>query len=267
VLVTDYSRDVTLLLPPRLTASARSIQEAARRRGLRTVQLPTFDMPDDLTARHVHAGPSFADAVAARLGIALLEAPAEWLARLPDRFTQRSVQLIRIHEAWSLTHPVFAKSPNDKSIRAMIYTDGTKLPGLDAVEQDTLVLVADVVRFDTEVRLHVLDNAVVGASRYARGGQRDLGPAPRDAVAFGTDLLAAVGHTLPSAIVIDVGTIDGSWAVIEANAAWASGCYTTDPAVALDVLLRAARPIGTLTAHDRQFTRPIPATAPTRARP
>jgi hypothetical protein len=247
---------VTLLLPPRLTASARSIQEAAHRRGLRTVQLPTFDVPDDLTARHVHAGPSFADAVAARLGIALLEAPAGWLAQLPDRFTRRGVQLMPISEAWSLARPVFAKSPNDKSVRAMIYTDGTKLPGSDAVEPDTPVLIADVVRFDTEVRLHVLDNTVVGASRYARGGQRDLGPAPPDALVFGTDLLAAVSHTLPSAIVIDIGTIEGTWAVIEANAAWASGCYTTDPDVALDVVLRAARPINTLTAHDRQFTRP-----------
>lgn len=247
---------MTLLLPPRLTASARAIQEAACRRGLRTVQLPTFDVPDGLTAAHLHAGPSFADAVAARLGIALLEAPAQWLATLPDAFTRRNVRIMPIREAWSLAYPVFAKSPNDKSIRAMIYTDGTKLPGPDAVEPDTLVLVADVVRFDTEVRLHVLDNAVVGASRYARGGQRDLGPAPHDALAFGTDLLAAVGHTLPSAIVIDVGTLDGDWVVIEANAAWASGCYTTDPAIALDVVLCAARPIGTLTAHDRQFTRP-----------
>jgi hypothetical protein len=239
-----------------LTASARSIQEAAHRRGLRTVQLPTFDVPDELTAQHMHAGPSFADAVATRLGIALLEAPTGWLATLPDRFTRRGLQLMLIREAWSLKRPVFAKSPNDKSIPAMIYTDGTKLPGPDAVEPDTPVLVADVVRFDIEVRLHVLDNAVVGASRYARGGQRDLGPAPRDAVAFGTDLLAAAGHTVPSAIVIDVGTLEGSWVVIEANAAWASGCYTTDPDVALDVILRAARPIGTLTVHDRQFTRP-----------
>ncbi|HEY3748370.1 MAG TPA: ATP-grasp domain-containing protein [Pseudonocardiaceae bacterium] len=247
---------MTLLLPPRLTASARSIQEAAHRRGLRTVQLPTFDVPDDLTARHVHAGPTFADAVATRLGIALLEAPDGWLAGLPDQFTRRGVRLMPIREAWSLAHPVFAKSPNDKSVRAMIYTDGTKLPGSDAVEPDTPILIADVVRFDTEVRLHVLDNAVVGASRYARCGQRDLGPAPRDAVVFGTDLLTAVCHTVPSAIVIDVGMLEGSWAVIEANAAWASGCYTTDPDVALDVVLRAARPISTLTAHDRQFTRP-----------
>jgi hypothetical protein len=125
-----------------------------------------------------------------------------------------------INAAYALRHPVFVKSPNDKSIRAMIYTDGSRLPDRDTVKSDTPVLVSDVVRFDTEVRLHVLDRDVVAASRYAEFGQLSLGDAPRDAVAFGTDLLAAVGDTLPSAIVVDVGLVDGAWAVIEANAAW-----------------------------------------------
>ncbi|MFI5613744.1 hypothetical protein [Amycolatopsis sp. NPDC051903] len=71
--------------------------------------------------------------------------------------------------------------------------------------------------------------------RYAR---HDLGPAPRAAVAFGSELLDAAGHTVPSGIVIDVGTPGGDGAVIEANAAWASGCYTADPDIALAVILR-----------------------------
>ncbi|MBP2479226.1 hypothetical protein JOF53_008098 [Crossiella equi] len=230
-----------LLLPPRLTASADAIRDAARRRGLDVVQLPSFELPEGLVARHVHAGPSFADVVAPALGIALLEAPEDWLARLPRELTRRAVRAMAIREAWGLRRPVFVKSPNDKSIRAMIYTDGTKLPGADAVDPGTPVLVAEVVRFGVEVRLHVLDRAVVAASRYATGGQRDLGPAPREAVAFGAELLARFGDGLPSAIVVDVGTVDGEWAVIEANAAWASGCYTADPEVVLDVVLRAGR--------------------------
>jgi hypothetical protein len=57
----------------------------------------------------------------------------------------------------------------------MIYTDGSRLPGPDAVDPDSPVLVSDVVRFDTEVRLHVLDKTVVAASRYAQSGQRCMG--------------------------------------------------------------------------------------------
>ncbi|MET8356751.1 ATP-grasp domain-containing protein [Micromonospora sp. NPDC005171] len=73
--------------------------------------------------------------------------------------------------------------------------------------------------------------------------------------AFGTDLVAGYGHTLPSAIVVDVGLVDGSWAVIEANAAWASGAYVADPDLVLDVILRAASPTASVAARDRQFIR------------
>jgi hypothetical protein len=44
-------------------------------------------------------------------------------------------------------------------------------------------------------------------------------------------------------------------AVIEANAAWASGLYTSDPQRALDVLLRAAAPVQSIAARDRRFLR------------
>ncbi|MEW1587723.1 ATP-grasp domain-containing protein [Micromonospora vinacea] len=78
---------------------------------------------------------------------------------------------------------------------------------------------------------------------------------PPDALAFGTDLVAGFGHTLPSAVVVDVGLVDGRWAVVEANAAWASGAYVADPDLVLDVVLRAAGPTASVTASDRQFIR------------
>ncbi|GLZ34753.1 hypothetical protein Lesp02_69400 [Lentzea sp. NBRC 105346] len=244
---------MTLVLPPRLTASAEAIRDAARRRGLTTVQLPTFDVPGDLRATNLHAGPSFADVVAPKLGIVLLEAPAGWLTELPGELTRRDVRLTPIGEAYAIRHPVFVKSPNDKSIKAMIYADGSRLPGPDAVERDTPVLVSEVVRFDAEYRLHVLDGSVVAASRYAEDGRLSLGTDTVDAEKFGADVLAAT--TLPSAIVVDVGRIGGDWAVIEANAAWASGCYVSDPDRVLDVVLRAAGPAAAVGDHDRRFLR------------
>lgn len=246
---------VTLVLPPRLTASAEAVRDAARRRGLRTVQLPTFAVPDGLRAAHLHAGPGFADAVAPALGIALLQAPADWLARLPRAFTRRQIDAVPIQEAYALRRPAFVKSPNDKGIRALVYTDGSRLPGPDEVDPRTPVLVSDVVEFTDEYRLHLLDGAVHTGSRYAEGGRLSLGPLPDGAAAFAEELLAECGATLPSAVVVDVGRVGGRWAVIEANAAWASGVYTADPDRALDVVLRAAGPATALTARDRPFVR------------
>ncbi|WP_245730479.1 ATP-grasp domain-containing protein [Micromonospora pallida] len=245
----------TLVLPPRLTASAQHLRDAAHRRGLRTVQLPTFEVPAGTRADHLHAGPSFADAVAPLLGIAPLEADPGWLTRLPRELTRREITLVAIGEAYELRRPAFVKSPNDKNIPAMIYTDGSRLPGPDAVDRQTPVLVSDIVDFTAEYRLHLLDGGVHAGSQYAEHGRLCLGPPSSDALAFGTDLLAGYGHTLPSAIVVDVGLVDGHWAVIEANAAWASGAYVADPDLALDVVLRAASPTASVSVRDRPFIR------------
>ncbi|MFG2286669.1 ATP-grasp domain-containing protein [Streptomyces sp. NPDC048595] len=247
---------MTLVLPPRLTASAEAVRDAAHRRGLRTVQLPTFAVPDGLRAGHLHAGPSFADVVAPALDIALLQAPEDWLARLPYDYTRREILAMPIREAYELRRPAFVKSPNDKEIRAVVYTDGSRLPGPDQLDPQTPVLVSDVVEFTAEYRLHLLDGAVHTGSQYAERGKLRLGPLPSDASAFGAELLDAYGHTLPTAIVVDVGVVDGRWAVVEANAAWASGIYAADPRRALDVVLRAAGPIGAFGTRDRPYLRP-----------
>lgn len=255
--MTDVSR--TLVLPPRLTASARALRDVALRRGLRVVEPAGHAAAEEWAGRaamHLHAGPSFADVVAPALGIALLEAPADWLARLPRALTRREIRATPIGEAYGLRRPAFVKSPNDKGIPALVYADGSRLPGPDAVDPATVVLVSDVMTFTVEYRLHLLDGAVHAAGRYAEGGRLRLGPADGDAVVFGREVLAAAGETLPSAIVVDVGRDDaGRWAVIEANAAWASGCYAADPGRALDTVLRAAGPATDLSPHDRGFVR------------
>ncbi|MER7748213.1 ATP-grasp domain-containing protein [Streptomyces bacillaris] len=252
-----------LVLPPRLTASARALRDAAVRRGLSVAESAGFSVPPEPAgaergrAVHLHAGPSFADAVAPGLGIALLEAPADWLAHLPYAFTRREIRAMPIGEAYRLRRPAFIKSPNDKSISALVYADGSRLPGPDAVDPDrTVVLVSEVMTFAAEYRLHLLDGAVHTGSQYAERGRLRLGPPDPGALTFGRDLLAAAHRTLPSAIVVDVGVDDeGHWAVVEANAAWGSGCYAAVPDRALDVVLRAARPRTELSSYDRDFLR------------
>lgn len=233
----------------------QAVRMAAEHRGLATVRLPTFDVPPGLAAEHLHAGPEFADAVASRLGIALLEAPVDWLARLPRGLTRRRIAAVPIRQAWQLRSPAFIKSPNDKRIKAMIYSDGTRLPGPDAVDADTVVLVSNLIDFISEHRLFVLDGQVHAASQYAEDGRLHIADAPADALAFGKELLAEIGANVPSAVVVDIGDTADGWVVIEANAAWASGCYHADPDQVLDVVLRAALPVGRVLDRDKPFLR------------
>ena len=245
----------TIVFPPRLTASAERVRDAADLRGLTTTSLPTSDVPGDLTADHLHAGPTFADAVAPRLGIALLEAPPTWLADLPRRYTRRTITAMPIAAAWNLRSPAFIKSPNDKSLRATIYTDGTRLPGADAVDAGTTVLVSEIVTFSAEYRFHLLDGMVHTSSQYAADGALHGRPCPDVVLARAGAMLADLAATLPSAIVVDLGVVDDRLAVIEANAGWASGTYAADPGRALDVVLRAAGPADAVGSDDRRFVR------------
>ncbi|MEV4925360.1 ATP-grasp domain-containing protein [Streptomyces roseoverticillatus] len=87
------------------------------------------------------------------------------------------------------------------------------------------------------------------------GGRLALGPLPEAARALGAGVLAEACAALPSAIVIDVGLVDGRWAVVEANAAWAGGLCTACPDRALDVILRAAGPADDVAFRDRAFIR------------
>jgi ATP-grasp domain, R2K clade family 2 len=245
-----------IVLPPRLTETAEALRGAAEDRGFETVQLDSFTLPPWLRARHLYGDTHFADAVAGPLELGLLEAPEGWLTSLAEEFLLREVRLMTMGEAHQLGSPLFIKSANDKTVPAMIYVDGSRLPGPDAIDPGVRVLVSDIAHFRAEVRLHVLDGHVHVAQQYAADGRRSRGAASLEALAFGERLLAAEAERLPSAIVVDIGLTDAGWAVIEANAAWASGGNGADPQLLLDVVLCAARPVSTIDDRDRPFLRP-----------
>ncbi|MEU9080076.1 ATP-grasp domain-containing protein [Kitasatospora sp. NPDC048538] len=277
--------DTVLLLAPRINETGLQLRTAAGRRGLRAAVAQAWQAPPELlgSAVHVYGGPLFADAVGRELDLALLEPPADWLARLPHALTGRQVACTTLAEARRLRRRAFVKPPADKLFAARVYPDGGALPGPELLDGDTPVLVSEVVRFRSEYRLFVLDGTVRAASRYAVDG--DLSVAPlgttndsgangsgaadaevdaaeaADALAFTAEVLAASGPgaALPSAVVVDVGlTDDGRWAVVEANAAWASGGYAADPEGVLDVVLRAGGPAARLPGSDRPFLRELP---------
>ncbi len=242
-----------LLLAPRINETGTQLLTRARRRGLRAHTAVRWDVPAELVGlrpAHLYGGPLFADVAAGVLGVAPLEPPVDWLAELPEELLARRVECITLAEARGLRRPAFLKPAADKLFPPRVYTDGSGLPGPDALDDDTPVLVSEVVAFAAEYRLFVLDGAVRTASRYAVDGDLAVAPdVPPDALAFAADVLAVVDVGVPA---------DGTWAVVEANPAWASGGYACDPDAVLDVVLRAAGPADALAPGDAAFARPVP---------
>ncbi|MFD8483061.1 ATP-grasp domain-containing protein [Kitasatospora sp. NPDC059673] len=253
----------TLLLAPRINETGLQLRTAAGRRGLRAFTASSWRAPQELLGQRVHlyGGPLFGDAVGRALGLGLLEPSADWLAALPRELTGRTVELTTLGAARRLAGPVFVKAPADKHFAARVYRDGGDLPGPELLDGDVPVLVSEVVQFAVEYRLFVLDGAVRAASRYARDGELSIGAPESDGLqAFAAEVLAASAECapLPSAAVVDVGRTPGGWAVVEANAAWASGGYACDPDAVLDVVLRAAGPLHQLPDGDQPFLRELP---------
>ncbi|MEV0535463.1 ATP-grasp domain-containing protein [Kitasatospora sp. NPDC050463] len=258
--------DAVLLLTPRINDTGLQLRTAAGHRGLRTHTATAWRAPEELLGSpvHLYGGPLFADAVGGAFGLALLQPPDDFAAGLPAELTGRRLALTTLAEARRLRRPMFLKPPGDKLFPAKVYPDGSGLPGPDALDDDTPVLTSEVVRFHREYRLFVLDGEVRAASRYAVDGDLDVAPLDEDpyhaeVTAFAADVLAASAAVLPSAVVIDVGPLDGDrWAVVEANSAWASGGYACAPEAVLDVVLRAGGPAGDLPETDRRYCRKLP---------
>ncbi|MFB4313521.1 ATP-grasp domain-containing protein [Actinomadura sp. 21ATH] len=251
----------TLVLSPRYTTDSRTLRTAAVAAGWGVERLGGWRVPDWLLGRDVvpYGEPLFVEVIAARLGLAMLDAPAGWLPALPARHLGRRIELSTLGEARTLPGPVFVKPADGrKGFAGAVYTDGAGLPPAAARPDDTPVLVADPVTWEVEFRCFVLESRVVTLSPYLRGGELAQGADGRwhaspeersQARDYSAEVLAEVD--VPAGIVIDVGRIAGhGWAVVEANSAWGAGVYGCDPARVLDVLARARVPRGRLTAAD-----------------
>lgn len=250
-------------MPKAETPTTFALTMAARARGMAVVAVHDVD---DLEASggYVYGGPRFAQFVAERLDLALIEPVDTWLPSLPRAFTQRSVQLIRAEDLRHVGGAVFVKPPREKGLEARVYAAGD-LPESGDFSRDELLLISDPVRWQQEYRLFVLDQRVLTGSRYQSYGRPDFAALDSDpdasAVrAFAEELLGQVGDSLPSAVVIDVGWIgsgddDRRLAVVEANMAWFSHRYECDPDHVLDVVMRAAGPRTDLLDRDAPYVR------------
>lgn len=240
----------TLILTPRFTPDSQALWRAAMDLGWDVERLATFRVPDHLRAVPdpvLHIEALFGPAIAAELGLSLLQTSEDWLPRLPEEYRRRKVDLTTLGRVRASGTTAFVKPPNDKSFPARVYHP----EGLPEGDDDAPVLVSEVVAWEREYRCFILDRRIQTLSIYLQRGalQRDSDYATTDAEraeveAFLSPVLKDARVDLPRAVVLDVGVIEGrGWAVVEANSAWGSGIYGCDPAQILHVLRYAQTPV------------------------
>ncbi len=249
----------TLILTPRFTEDAQALWRAATQLGWDVERLRSWQVPEELRSIAdpvLYLEGLFGQTLAAQFGLRLLEPPLDWLPNLPVEFRQRQVSLSTLGACREIVEPAFIKPPNDKSFTARVYT-GAELP-LE-YDDDTPVLVAEVVTWQKEFRCFILDRQIRTVSVYLRDGvlQRDS-PEERlrqrnfaateselaEVESFVRKILTDTRIDLPRTAVLDVGVIaNRGWAVVEQNAAWGSGIYGCDPVRVLEVLRYAAVPL------------------------
>jgi hypothetical protein len=240
----------TLILTPRFSSDSQALWRAAGQLGWGVERLSSWRVPDELRSVPepvLYLEALFGPTLAEQFGLRLLEPPVDWLPQLPEEYRKRRVALTTFGAARLLTEPAFIKPPNDKSFLASVCT-GPELP--HGYDEDSPVLVAEVVTWEKEFRCFVLDRQPRTLSVYLRGGelQREQGFAASEAElaeaeSFVRTVLGDARVDLPRAAVLDVGVIAGrGWAVVEQNAAWGSGLYGCDPGQVLEVLRHAAVP-------------------------
>ena len=240
----------TLILTPRFTEDAQTLWRTAGQLGWTVERLTTWRVPEELrsaTEPVLYLEALFGPTLAEQFGLRLLEPAVDWLPRLPEEYRKRQISITTLREARLLPEPAFIKPPNDKSFPARVY-EGSELP--QGYDEESPVLVSEVVVWEKEFRCFVLDRKLRTMSVYLRNGelQREQGfeaseSELAEASAFVQSVLADQRVELPRTAVLDVGVIAGrGWAVIEQNAAWGSGIYGCDPVQVLDVLRYASVP-------------------------
>jgi hypothetical protein len=233
--------------------------------GWQVERLSSWRAPRHLRASQpvLYGEPLFAAVVADTLDLVILEPPFSWIADIPYEYRLRRIEYTDLGKARNQTQRAFIKPADDKCFPARVYDSGLDLPSLEILSASTPVLISEPVHWEVEFRCFVQDRRVTTHSAYSRNGELAQGedgdwPATSSeidgALQFIGSVLADSRVELPSSVVVDVGIIsDRGWAVVEANASWASGIYGCEGAKVLEVLAGAVKKKEDLTEADKRW--------------
>ncbi|MBU6954400.1 ATP-grasp domain-containing protein [Hahella sp. HN01] len=210
---------LTLVIPEKNDPERDSVAAAWNAAGGEVSRLGRFWEPPsyDPAKVRVYGNDTFALVLAQKLGLALISPADDLLVQLPQQALQRSVTLLPLSGAMTLSFPAFLKPAAPKLFKAAVYATPDDLAAeTRGLEPDTPVLHSEIVQFACEIRCFVWRGDVLDAAVYEGDGALD------DGLVFARQL--AQSEHLPTTCVIDIGYIpQRGWAIIEANAAWGAG--------------------------------------------
>ena len=242
------------MLSPQQGEDSIRLRAAALRRNWSVVRWSSWQLPPGLKGRDacLYASPLFAERVSQLLGLKFTEPPDDWLLSLPRSLLHREIMSTTLREARSHEKRAFFKPAAFKTFTAGVYASGGQLPDESKADQETPVLISEVVHWESEFRFFILDGKAVTGSPYYRNGKSaevvgestSAWPSSPEEFALAKNTAEAAyratADSLPRSVVIDTGYIRGlGWAVIEANPSWGSGLYGCDESLVLDVIAAA----------------------------
>lgn len=233
----DKFSNLLLIISDKPDIERDSVAEAWERGGGEVLRLGRFWDPPDLERDRVrvYGSDSFSLVLAQKLRLAMVSPPDDLPVRLDKAWLKRDIRLSPLGDLSNEDLPAFVKPAAPKLFRAGVYDDlGTLRRECEGLEDDTPVLVSEIVEFVAEARCFVLNGKVKTCAVYE-------GVADTDEAARFIQRMAE-STELPASCVIDAGLLaGGGWAVVEANAAWGSGLNGCDPVQAAECIASASR--------------------------
>ena len=83
-----------LMLSPRYSSDSKALRAAAIKMGWSVERRDDWRAPDRLRGQDIvlYGEPLFAEVIAARLSLALIDAPFDWLLKLPLHYRRRTIE-------------------------------------------------------------------------------------------------------------------------------------------------------------------------------
>lgn len=191
----------------------------------------------------------FCETVASQMNWTLKRNPLNWLATLPNEYTNRNVMFSNLKEAKKLTTEKFIKPADAKVFQAKIYSSGEELN--KTLDDGTPVLISDVMKFTSEYRCIVKNREVISSCCYwYRTRQMENMSQPAEfnlsknynnnyfeVVSFVNNMLKDEKVRCTDSFVVDVGRFDkDKYAIIGDKQTYNSNLYGCDAVAMLDAI-------------------------------
>lgn len=193
---------------------------------------------DTLTGKPlaIYGNQTFAMVLAQLYEKTLISPDDTLIARLPAKWTSRSIALKQLHDLQAADFPVFIKSVIPKLFSAGVF------PTLEAFKQaigglaDTEeIMTSEIIHpIQAEARSYVMNGEIKDLALYEGDADLDSG------MAFLTGFLAEYAAMLPAVVVVDIAFNERTgWFVLEFNACWGAGLNGCKAEKVIDCILAA----------------------------